>query len=77
MLHLEQNSSEFLVDAKAKATRLPLDDETAFATRAQSLGTRFQIEANGLATEFQALDEKYATPELKQAADDDPTCRNL
>jgi hypothetical protein len=66
-----------LVEARDKARKLPLDDATSFATRAQSLGTRFQIEANGLATEFQALDEKYSTPELRQAADDDATCRNL
>jgi hypothetical protein len=66
-----------LVDARTAARRLPVDDEVGFATQAQRLGTRFQIEANGLATMFQALDERYDAAELLRAADADATCSSL
>jgi hypothetical protein len=66
-----------IVDARNAARRLPVDDEAGFALQAQRLGTRFQIEVNGLATMFQALDEKYGAPELLRAADADATCRSL
>jgi hypothetical protein len=56
---------------------LPVDDEMGFALQAQRLGTRFQIEVNGLATMFQALDEAVGAPDLLRAADEDATCRNL
>jgi hypothetical protein len=66
-----------LVDARRAARRLPVDDEMGFALQAQRLGTRFQIEVNGLATMFQALDEAVGAPDLLRAADEDATCRNL
>ncbi len=66
-----------IVDARNAARKLPVDSEARFATQAQRLGTRFQIELNGLATMFQAIDERYGAPDLVQAADADAVCRKL
>jgi hypothetical protein len=66
-----------LVRARNSARKLPVDDEPAFAIQAQRLGTQFLIEANALATMFQALDEQFGAPELRRAADEDAACRAL
>ncbi len=65
------------MDARKAARQLPVGDPTGFALQAQRLGSRFQIEINGLATMFQALDEKYGAPDLVAAADADASCRAL
>jgi hypothetical protein len=66
-----------LVEARTKARNLPVNDVTLFAPQAQALGTRFQIELNGIATLFEAVDEKVGAPDLVEAALADSTCREL
>ncbi len=66
-----------LVEARAKAKTLPVDDEQLFTTQTQTLGTRFGFERSGLATLFEAVGEQYKTPELTRAANADATCRAL
>jgi hypothetical protein len=66
-----------LVEARTKARNLPVNDESLFAPQAQSLGTRFQIQLNGLATLFDAIDQKVGAPDLVEAAVADSTCREL
>jgi hypothetical protein len=66
-----------LVEARDKAKRLPVHDESLFASQAQSIGTRFQIEAAGLARLFDVVSEQYDSPELTRAAQESAVCRNL
>ena len=66
-----------LVEAQAKARKLPVGDEQLFTTQAQTLGTRFGFERSGLAALFETVGADYGAPELTRAANADATCRAL
>jgi hypothetical protein len=66
-----------LVEARAKARRLPVGDEQLFTTQAQTLGAPFGAERAKLATLFETLGKRFGAPELTRAADADATCREL
>ncbi len=66
-----------LIEARAKARRLPLGDESVFAPRAQQLGNPFGLERAKLATLWETLGKRYDAPELTHAADADAACQDL
>jgi hypothetical protein len=66
-----------LVDARRKAGQLPLDDELAFTTGAQSIGAAYQAQADQLATLVSGAVDGEAAPELAEAVADDATCQSL
>src|SRR4051794_26724693 len=66
-----------LVDATARARRLPVGDEARFTKEAQGLGTGFEMELAGLPRLWDFLAERYKAPELAAAANAQPACRTL
>jgi len=66
-----------LVEATARARRLPVGDEVRFTKQAQGLGTGFEMELAGLPRLWEFLAERYKAPRLAAAANAQPACRTL
>ena len=77
---LQQSLRRFktlLVDATARARRLPVHDETRFTKEAQQLGTGFEMESTGLPRLWDYLAEHFQAPELLTAANAHAACTTL
>jgi hypothetical protein len=62
-------------DAREKAAALP-DDPQGFAEGAQEIGTAMADAGDQVGAEFESSD-KFNSPELEQAFNDDPACQQL
>jgi len=77
---LQQSLRRFrtlLLDATARARRLPVDNEVNFTKQAQQLGTGFEMESTGLPRLWDYLAEHFEAPELLTAASAHASCTTL
>jgi len=72
-----QRFRPILVETRGKARQLPLDDELAFTTGAQSIGAAYQAEAQQLGSLVTNAVGANDAPELQDAVAGDATCQRL
>jgi hypothetical protein len=72
-----QQARDVLADARDTAQDLPADDPAAFASSAQELAGSIQTGLAEVGGTFDELDEKYDTPEIEEAFQNNEACSEL
>jgi hypothetical protein len=64
-------------NAKNTADNLSTDDQQSFTEGAQKIEDQLDADSEAIQDTFNTLDTKYDVPELDEAFDDDPECRDF